>query len=121
MQISASERSSVRSSGSLTAEMSGVCQLVPQNDRIIAVLFHILLDVLHRIDKVDPPADLVEHLVQNTLAGVSGCAAQRQPSCARTYPPHGPWTAAFRLQTAQILERLPDVLIRFGMRARAFS
>ena len=89
-------------------------QLVPQNDRIVAVLFHILLDVLHRIDKVDPPADLVEHLVQNKLAGVSGArhngSRHARGRIRRTV--HG--RAAFRLQTAQILERLPDVLVRFG-------
>ena len=98
MQISASERSSVRSSGSLYCRDVRRLQLVPQNDRIVAVLFHISFGcpAPHRQGRSTCRSGRTSGA--NTLAGVSG--ARHNGSChargriRRTV--HG--RAAFRLR-----------------------
>ncbi len=96
MQISASERSSVRSSGSLTAEMSGVCSSYRRTTGL-ALSSAAPFGCPTFIDKVESTCRSGGNICYPEYArGCLRCAraAQRQPSCARTYRPHGPWTGS---------------------------
>ena len=89
-------------------------QSVAQRHGVVASRFHVVFEVLHRIEQIKPSAGVIEHLPEHTLARVAGVRHDRRRHAGGSVRRAVHRGAFFALALVKIVERFAKCAVGLG-------